>query len=546
MHTYREFLEENYNEEDKLDILCLATAKGRISNKIWRVANLQNFSCAPAQEVDCYMSMNPLVRKNNRICRDKAHVGRLKWLYVDLDYYNSPYRDFSKQQIVGLLEMDYINQSIPQPTYIIDSGRGIYLLWRVDEHINAYSRWAKMQLYLTDKLREFGADRKVASDSARVLRKIGSINSKSGDEVKVLQHCQEQYCLTSLLRDYVISDAPSVKMQNYATHISKVLNISLPDMNNRAAVKLFIKQNKDAANLFFQHQKGQETVRRHRSKIVYLGTEYSLIKGRIKDLETLLLKHRDREGSCREHILFLYRYWQLCITDDLKEALSRTLSLNERMKHPLGEREIVQATASAEKYYNAGKCFRCSNKYVIEALNITPEEMTELFVFVSKTERAKRKKDRNRAHYKERLKKAGRKCKDEQIKERRAQVHKLIRKGYSAEEICKKCNISRATFYADKQMIEGYLACQMNHAESQYKRYQEFCKKMEAQCLKISAFVLNMSFRTCVSVLPRCSRYALSRFLRSSLSSFAALQATCWRSLPGFVAFDLCLQILQC
>lgn len=541
MEAYQEFLSKNYDISDKINILRFSARKGSLHNEIWKIGNLQKV--AGYKEADCYMSMNPLVVKDKHIKRDKEHVGRLKWLYVDLDFYGSVYKEFTKRQILGLLELDYFGKGIPQPTYVIDSGRGLYLLWRIDEHIKAYSRWVSMQNYLAGQLEEFGADRKVTSDSARVLRCIGSINSKSGTEVHILCHQDVKYSLTSLIRDYVICGKPSEKMVKYARHIAMALDIPAPDVQDRDAVKKFIRENKEPANLFYQQKKGQKQIKKKKYRVLYRGTEYSLLLNRLKDLEKLLTKYRDKEGGCREHILFLYRYWQICITDSLEEGLSRTLELNGKLRHPLEQREVVQATASAEKYYLAGKIFRPSNQYVVDALKISDEEMLELSVFVSGKERQKRKQTRNKKNYLDKLKKMGKLTKEEQIRRRRSKVYKLLKKNYTAEEICQEMNISRATFYADKQCIERYFATKKKCQEKQMNQYREYCKKMEEKCLKISAFVLNMSFRTWPGLFQFPQVQAVSvffrRFLRTDLMDYMLCRAAPWReySLSDYLTF---------
>lgn len=513
MNEYIEFLEENYKNDDKINILSFVS--GKVRNKILPIANMKKAS--GTENIDVYMSMNPLVRKNKIICRDKEHIGRLNWLYVDLDYYHSAYKDFTKQQIIGLLEMDYFDKEIPVPAYIIDSGRGLYLLWKIDEHINAYPRWVTMQNYLCSKLKEFGADRKVSSDSARVLRCVGSINSKSGSMVKIIWQTKTKYSLTNLFREYIVDSAPSAKMVAYAKNISKILEIDLPDMKDRQAVKKYIQANKEPANLFSK----MKQVKKRKSKIAYINTEYSLLYSRVTDLEKLLLKYRDQEGGFREYILFLYRYWQLCITNEKETSLTRTLQLNEKLKQPLSEKEVIQATRSAEKYYDAGKVFRCSNAYVVEALHITSEEMKSLSVFISPEERALRKQERNKNAYLSTLKKLGKITAEEKIKLRRKKISKMLNRGLSCKEVCQRLQISRATFYSDKQEVERLLAMKKDKQEKVMQKYQEYCHVMRERCLKISAFVLNMSFRTCgaslltVSQLDVLSQRALLSWGRS-------------------------------
>lgn len=518
MDGCQSFYEVNYSDNDKLNIMHIRT--GKVTNQIHRAGKIKE---AARAEWDCYVSMNPLTVKDKVIRRDKEHVGRLKWLYVDLDHYRSAYSNHTIDQVIGLLELDHFDQRIPWPNYIVDSGRGLYLLWRLDEHIKAYPRWLRMQKFLCDQLEEFGADAKVSADSARVLRKIGSINSKTGREVKIISQKEHKYSLTNLLREYV-DEAPSEKMIKYAKHIADVLEIGLPDMKDRAAVKDFIRKNKEPANLFWQMQKSQKAVKRKKSKITYINTEYSLLRLRLKDLEKLLITYRDQDHGCREYILFLYRYWTLCISDDKDQGLQKTLELNNRLCHPLSEKEVICATKSAEKYFDAGKIYRCTNEHIIRVLGISEEEMKELKVFINDSERSDRKKIRNKKDYKKLLKKEGKLTKQEEIHRRRQKIYKLLKGGAEGHEICKKLKISRATFYADKQHVERILAAEKKKKEEISSKLNEWKEEQDIKCLKFSAFELYMSFRTCALVaLP-----GLSLWCRSFFESFL-LSAGCSR-----------------
>lgn len=535
MSVYQEFLTANYDDYEKINIL--AFPDGIVKNTILQVDKLKKAS-GDNMLIDVYMSMNPLVVKDKHINRDKEHVGRLKWLYADLDYYHSCYKDFTKQQIIGLLEMDYYEKKIPVPTYVIDSGRGLYLLWRVDEHVKAYPRWVKMQKYLCDQLQEFGADRKVVSDSARVLRQIGSINSKSGTEVCVMHHQHIKYSLTNLMREYVVDTAPSPKMITYAKNIAHILEMELPDMKDRETVKKFIRDNKEPATLFLQMQKVKKR-KKSNNKIAYIGTEYSLLYSRLQDLEKLLLKHRDQEGGYREYILFLYRYWQICVTNDKDMSLINTLRLNSRLKYPLEEKEVVFATKSAEKYYDAGKIYHCTNEHIIKALNITSEEMKDLSVFISPEESASRKRERNRKAYLSTLKKLGKLTKEAQIKQRQIKIYRLLKKGKTGVEICRQLNISRATFYADRHAIERYLAVKKEKEEKRRAIYAGYKKNMEEKCLKFSAFVLNMSFRTSCGLSSfGVGVHAWSVVAFRALRIWGAYQLSCSCSRFGYFVFD--------
>ena len=151
MDTLSKFLTDNYNSKDHI-----ARMQFDQDGKACTYCYHPEAFLAISNSEDCYMSVNTLQFVDQKIRRDQQHIRRLKFLYADLDTYHT---QFNNDQILMNLEENYFNRTIPTPTYVISSGRGLYLLWRVDEHIKALPRWKRVQKYLYDQLREFGADR---------------------------------------------------------------------------------------------------------------------------------------------------------------------------------------------------------------------------------------------------------------------------------------------------------------------------------------------------------------------------------------------------
>ena len=82
MISSKKFFAE-YKNSEKLNIMRIKS--GRADNMIRLATELPK----AAGNSDIYMSMNPLTRVNHSVRRDQEHIARLKWLYVDLDYYNT-------------------------------------------------------------------------------------------------------------------------------------------------------------------------------------------------------------------------------------------------------------------------------------------------------------------------------------------------------------------------------------------------------------------------------------------------------------------------
>lgn len=414
---FNAFLSENYSDNERIARMSIKAPENNYIVKTYHyvASELAKTDC---HENNLYFALNPMRFIDKSIRRDKQHVARLKFLYVDLDIYKSEWKDYTQTQILMQLESEYFDIKIPAPSYVINSGRGMYLLWRIDEHINAQPRWEKVQAFLHNQLIEFGADRAVVTDTARVLRMPGSINSKSGTEVQIMESYNPKYTYTlyEIMMEY---------MQNDIT-CHKYLN------------------------------KKPKREYKNNSKIVFINTPYSLYNARISDLEHLLIKFRDKESGMRENILFLYRYYILCVCNDKEESLKLTLDLNNRLHYPLDEKEVIKATASAEKYYDNDKCLQISNGKLVDFLNIEPNEMKELRSIITCEEKATRKAARDRKAYLKKLALKGESTKEYKIKLRLKAIYELLLQGKTQKEICAELNISKSTFYTDKKMMNQY------------------------------------------------------------------------------------------
>ncbi|MGL5641258.1 MAG: hypothetical protein ACRDDM_03260, partial [Paraclostridium sp.] len=122
---------------------------------------------------------------------------------------------------------------------------------------------------------------------------------------------------------------------------------------------------------------------------VSLFTEYSLYYARLMDISKICeLRNYDVEGH-REVILFLYRYYSACFTEDAEEALRRALELNSMFTKPLPENEVIRDTKSATKAYE-NKLYKYTNTKLIQILDITLDEQQYLKTIISGKEKYRR------------------------------------------------------------------------------------------------------------------------------------------------------------
>ena len=350
---------------------------------------------------DVYISMSTFYKPMRRI----ENIKELTCNFIDLDTYNTK---FTKTQILMNLEENYFNRSIPIPSLIIDSGRGLTLGWTIERvPYMALPLWKAIQEYLYSQLKDFGADRK-ALDATRVLRVPGSINSKSGTRVKILEKYDYVYTLREIQREF------------------------LPDLDENRPNK-----------------KGRP------KKIVYVHRERSLYQGRILDLVKLCeLRNYDVKGQ-REIILFLYRYYLCYFYEDEQKALEDVLELNKEFIQPLSEKEVIRATGSAEKVFKAkDKQYKYKNETLIELLEISDYEQTHMKIIIGKEEYKRRDREYQKNKYLEKLKSEGKISEKEKISRRRQKIKALLAEGLLQKDICNKLKISKDTYIRDRKYLK--------------------------------------------------------------------------------------------
>ena len=263
-----------------------------------------------------YITLNTFYKP----CRRLECIKELNCVYIDLDYYKIKY---TREQIIMNLEENYFNKIIPTTNYILDSGRGLALIWLINKvPSNALPLWKAVQEYLYNQLKEFGADRQ-ALDATRILRVPGSINSKSKTVVSIIDEYDYIYDLREIQKEF------------------------LPELKPK------------------EKKKGRP------KKINYVYRERSLYYARIQDITKLCeLREYDLRGH-REIILFLYRYYLCSFTEDVQKALGDVLELNGMFTYPLKENDVIRATRSAEKcYLDKNKEYKYKNDTLIELLEI--------------------------------------------------------------------------------------------------------------------------------------------------------------------------------
>lgn len=314
---------------------------------------------------DTYISINSFyvpVRKSE-------NVRKLNGFLIDLDLHDKVMNEYCLDAAMYFLEQDYFNKIIPEPSIIVNTGRGLQLFFKINNlSKNLVSIWRRVEDSMIEALKDFDYHGfKVdsnCSDVSRVCRLPGTINTKSNSMAKIIVNNNVEYDIDEIIDGYFA---------------------------NLRVIKDKTKKNKLAKE----------------RKIYNFYNLHSLHYARLKDIEKL---QKLREGNCeghREFLCFLYRYYSLLLTKDSEAAIEATIAFNSNFTVPLSNNDIITSTKSAEKAFKIRYSdsenpkykfggYNYSNLSLIKKLNISSEEQDHLQTIIDKANKYKRKNEKRR------------------------------------------------------------------------------------------------------------------------------------------------------
>lgn len=340
---------------------------------------------------DVYISQNTF---NNR-SRKLIHLKELKALYIDIDCYKV---NLSKEATKYFLENDLYGQ-IPVPNMLIDSGRGLYyIIFLENTKVEDLPKWQLVERYLYEKLKNLGADNK-ALDATRVLRVVGSTNSKNNELVKVIDTYDYQYTLDEIIENYI------------------------PEVNE---------DRKEKQNPKGVRKKGRK------KKFVSLFNLYNLYYTRFKDIKKLVEIRNYEMTGYREITLFLIRYFLNVYHGDDDLVMEEVIEINNSFTEPLEINEVFNATRSGA-IGATESVYKYSNDKLIKLLDITPSEQKEMATIIGKSEKYYRN---NKNRREQRRNEEGLTNKEADKLKNEEKILELKRKKYTLKQISKELNLS--------------------------------------------------------------------------------------------------------
>lgn len=340
---------------------------------------------------DVYISQNTF---NNR-SRQLIHLKELKALYIDIDCYKV---NLSKEAVKYFMENDLYGQ-IPVPNMLIDSGRGLYYIIFLENTIaEELPKWQLVERYLYEKLKDLGADNK-ALDATRVLRVVGSTNSKNNELVKVIDAYDYQYTLDEIIENYI------------------------PEVNEDRKEK--------------QKPKGVRKKGR-KKKFVSLFNLYNLYYTRFKDIKKLVEIRNYEMTGYREITLFLIRYFLNVYHGDDDLVMEEVIEINNSFTEPLEINEVFNATRSGA-IGATESVYKYSNDKLIKLLDITPSEQKEMATIIGKSEKYYRNNKNRRDNRRD---ENGLTQRESSKLNNENEILELKRKKYTLKQISEKLNLS--------------------------------------------------------------------------------------------------------
>ena len=151
----------------------------------------------------------------------------------------------------------------------------------------------------------------------------------------------------------------------------------------------------------------------------------------------------------------MYRYYLCYFYEDEQRALEDVLELNKEFIHPLGEKELIRATGSAEKVFKSkDKQYKYKNETLIDILEISDYEQTHMKIIIGKEEYKRRHRIREKNRYVEKLKSQGSFSEKEKISQRMQKIKALLAEGLLQKDICNSLNISKDTYIRDRKFLK--------------------------------------------------------------------------------------------
>jgi len=345
---------------------------GRLNQKTYRLDQLDFVLSNIRSNDDTFMSQCFFSKPNRRA----LNVQTITHAWIDLDIYKLPCPP--NPGIAGIFLRQFCSDNlIPHPSVIISSGRGLYLKWYFTSPVPraAAGRVVAVNRALVRAFEEWNADPSCV-DVSRILRVVGTLNTKTGHPVSILH--QEERDGSVLTYDF--NDFADEILPFSMDEVREFRELQKAKYEKRGEVLLLARERARAAK--------SAGNRRAFSKFDWCWTV-------VEDLRTLAeIRHGgtvgegDRDmfahigGSMLSHVIEPRQLWPELQTWS-RLILPSDYCRKDLMQHSSSLLKMAKQTGAGYKY---------RTQTIIEKLQISSDEERQMKALISKDE--KRRRDR--------------------------------------------------------------------------------------------------------------------------------------------------------
>lgn len=350
---------------------------------------------------DTFFSLNSFYRPN----KAGANVRHINAIALDFDYYKDErYKDWEPQRFY----IRRIQKQLPfPPTAVMDSGRGLYVIYAF-KHCSYHMEhlYRSIMKAFHSRFKDLWMDAG-ATLITQVIRLPGTVNSRSGRQVKILLYNDTDY-----------------RIQDFTTLLPWTKEEVIAYRSDKKDIKQDRKKPKEKKDI--------------ESRKPYYKDFH-------EDMRKLIIL-RNRSGSYegyRETLLYLVRERAVWSGYSINESVELAMELNNEMHSPLSANEV-------EKVCKPSSGRKCSSfDTIIDKLEITITEQKKLKIlkrkWLKKSVYAKRKRKQKLTNLTE---------KQQEMVERRTRVCELKNVNHLRnKEIADILNVSKSMVTRDLQFI---------------------------------------------------------------------------------------------
>lgn len=347
--------------------------------------------------------------------RTKEQACGMSAIAVDIDCYNV--KHLQKWQVLHQLPEFCDDNNIFYPTAIVDSGNGLYFVWKLEEQVSNSEQFTyqfeKATKALQKKFKAFGSDPR-ATDALRLFRLPNTINTKHGRKNEVNVHFLNEDAIFEL-QDFHNEVVEEKKKQN--------------------AGKTKRKSQINSDGYSYNYDKT--------SAVTHLFNPFTLAKARAGDLVRLMEIRGGAKIGYRNTVIHLYGVQLKQMNEP--DVLGKMHDMNNAFRRPLRPREVESILKNLDKKAETGttwkeRTYQYRNETIIDVLDICEAEWRQLKCIIPPEESKRRKKEWWANQYAPIKEETQRKK-----RERNQIISEMAREGYKQKEIAERVGVTTRT-----------------------------------------------------------------------------------------------------